>query len=76
MRLLPKKASGKGPADRFTGDVWGDMIAEGDPPSRLRVGVVRFALCECDREYNSPQYELPQLTRRREVEIGTYEQIY
>lgn len=45
MRLLPKKASGKGPADRFTGDVWVDMIVEDDPPSRLRAGVVRFAPC-------------------------------
>lgn len=32
----------KGPPEQFTGDVWVDMIAAGELPSRLRVGVVRF----------------------------------
>ncbi|MEV4033564.1 (R)-mandelonitrile lyase [Streptomyces umbrinus] len=45
MEFLKKKPSSKGPAERFTGDVWVDMIAEGEAPSRLRVGVVRFAPC-------------------------------
>jgi quercetin dioxygenase-like cupin family protein len=27
----------------FTGDVWFDVIARGDEPSRIRVNVVRFA---------------------------------
>ena len=27
----------------FTGDVWFDVIAAGQPPSRLRVNLVRFA---------------------------------
>ncbi|WP_335755273.1 cupin domain-containing protein [Streptomyces niveus] len=45
MEFLEKKPSSKGPAERFTGDVWVDMIAEGVAPSRLRVGVVRFAPC-------------------------------
>ena len=42
MELIPKRPSAKAPADRFTGDVWVDMIAQGEPPSRLRVGIVRF----------------------------------
>ncbi|WP_406437301.1 cupin domain-containing protein [Streptomyces sp. NBC_01613] len=45
MEFLEKKTSSRGPAERFTGDVWVDMIAEGEAPSRLRVGVVRFAPC-------------------------------
>jgi quercetin dioxygenase-like cupin family protein len=43
MEFLPKQASGKGPAERFTGEVWMDRIASGEPPSRVRVNVVRFA---------------------------------
>ena len=43
MEILPKPATGKGPAANFTGDVWVDMLPQGDPPSRLRAGVVRFA---------------------------------
>ena len=43
MELLPPPATGKGPATTFTGDVWVDMIPHGNPPSRLRAGVVRFA---------------------------------
>jgi len=43
VEVLQKRPSSKGAAERFTGDVWVDMIAEGREPSRLRVGVVRFA---------------------------------
>lgn len=43
MQLLPPPTTSRGPADRFTGDVWVDMIPNDDPPSRLRAGVVRFA---------------------------------
>jgi hypothetical protein len=43
VELLQKKGSVKGPAERVTGDMWVDMIAEGEPPSRLRVGMARFA---------------------------------
>lgn len=43
MEIQPKRPTVKGPADTFTGDVWVDMIAQGEPPSRLRVGIVRFA---------------------------------
>jgi quercetin dioxygenase-like cupin family protein len=43
MELQPKQSSVKGPAERFTGDVWYDVIASGEPPSRVRVNVVRFA---------------------------------
>ena len=41
MEILPKLATDKGSAARFTGDVWVDMLPHGDP--RLRAGVVRFA---------------------------------
>ena len=43
MDLQPKQPSVKGPPERFTGDVWYDVIASGQPPSRVRVNVVRFA---------------------------------
>jgi hypothetical protein len=45
MELLPKKPSTKGPAETFTGDVWFDVIARGEEPSRIRVNVVRFSPC-------------------------------
>lgn len=43
MELLNKGPSTKGPAERFTGDVWFDVIARGEGESRIRVNVVRFA---------------------------------
>jgi quercetin dioxygenase-like cupin family protein len=43
VRILPKPPTGKSPAERFTGDVWNDVIVEGQERSRLRVAVVRFA---------------------------------
>ncbi|HEY1331904.1 MAG TPA: cupin domain-containing protein [Actinomycetota bacterium] len=43
MEVQPRQATTKGPADRFTGDVWFDMIASGEEPSRLRVTAVRFS---------------------------------
>jgi quercetin dioxygenase-like cupin family protein len=43
MQVTPKRPTGKAPAERFTGDVWLDVIAEGQPPSRIRVSVVRFS---------------------------------
>jgi quercetin dioxygenase-like cupin family protein len=45
MELLTKNPTVKAPAERFTGDVWVDMVAEGQQPSRLRMGVVRFSPC-------------------------------
>ena len=45
MELLAKKPTAKAPAERFTGEVWVDMVAEGQEPSRLRMGVVRFSPC-------------------------------
>jgi hypothetical protein len=35
--VLPKQPSTKGPAEMFTGDVWFDVIAKGEAPSRMRV---------------------------------------
>jgi quercetin dioxygenase-like cupin family protein len=43
MQIRPKEPSTKGPPDRFVGDVWSDRLASGEPPSRIRVNVVRFA---------------------------------
>jgi quercetin dioxygenase-like cupin family protein len=43
MEIQPKQPSAKGGADMFTGDVWLDVIARGEEPSRIRVSVVRFA---------------------------------
>jgi len=43
MEILPKQPSTKAPGELFTGDVWFDVIAAGQEPSRLRVNVVRFA---------------------------------
>ena len=42
MEIQPKKPSAKGPAERFTGDVWVDSIAQAQAPSRLSVGIVHF----------------------------------
>ena len=42
MEMLPKRPSAKGSSELFTGDVWFDVIAQGEPPSRLRVNLVRF----------------------------------
>jgi hypothetical protein len=43
MEILPKKPSTKGLGEIFTGDVWFDVIAAGEEPSRMRVkrGAVR-----------------------------------
>jgi quercetin dioxygenase-like cupin family protein len=43
MRLVPKPQTDKGTSDRFTGDVWIDRLTDAEPPSRIRVNVVRFA---------------------------------
>jgi quercetin dioxygenase-like cupin family protein len=43
LEIVPKKQSTKGPAENFTGDVWLDVIARGEEPSRIRVNTVRFA---------------------------------
>jgi quercetin dioxygenase-like cupin family protein len=43
MELLPSQPSTKGTPDRFDGDVWIDRLAGGEPGSRIRVNVVRFA---------------------------------
>jgi quercetin dioxygenase-like cupin family protein len=43
MEIRPRKPTVKGDAESFTGDVWLDVIVRGEPPSRIRVSVVRFA---------------------------------
>jgi quercetin dioxygenase-like cupin family protein len=43
MEILPKRPTGKGPPERFIGDVWLDVIVWGEEPSRVRAAVVHFA---------------------------------
>ena len=43
MEFVAKQPTTKGDADRFTGDVWFDVVASGTEPSRLRVNTVRFS---------------------------------
>jgi quercetin dioxygenase-like cupin family protein len=42
MQLIPKQPSGKGPADRFTGEVWIDPVQRDPELSNLNVGSVHF----------------------------------
>lgn len=42
MQILPVSETTKGPADRFTGDVYIEVILKGDKPSRIRVNSVHF----------------------------------
>ena len=43
MEIVNRQPTAKGPAQWFTGDVYFDVIARGDEPSRVRVNTVRFA---------------------------------
>jgi quercetin dioxygenase-like cupin family protein len=43
MEIQPNQPTVKAGTDSFTGDVWIDVIARGEEPSRVRVNVVRFA---------------------------------
>jgi quercetin dioxygenase-like cupin family protein len=43
VEILKKPPTTKGPAEMFTGDVWLDVIAKGEGPSRIRVNSVHFA---------------------------------
>jgi quercetin dioxygenase-like cupin family protein len=42
MHVRSRRQSTKGTPDRFIGDVWIDRLTEAEPPSRIRVNVVRF----------------------------------
>jgi quercetin dioxygenase-like cupin family protein len=42
VEIRPRQPSAKGPAEWFTGDVWIDVIARGEEPSRMPVSAVRF----------------------------------
>ena len=43
MEILDKPPTTKAGSDRFIGDAWMDLIVRGDPPSRIRASIVRFA---------------------------------
>ncbi|MGX2993040.1 (R)-mandelonitrile lyase [Streptomyces sp. JNUCC 64] len=42
MEFVKRSATTRAPADRFTGDVWLDVIPVGQEQSRMRAGLVRF----------------------------------
>lgn len=42
MEIQSGHPTAKGPADRFTGDVWMNAIVRGEEPSRVRASIVRF----------------------------------
>jgi quercetin dioxygenase-like cupin family protein len=44
MEIEAPQPTSKGPAERFTGDVWVDAVAQQRPqPHRMAAGIVRFA---------------------------------
>jgi quercetin dioxygenase-like cupin family protein len=44
MEIEARQPTTKGPTERFTGDVWVDMVAQLRPlPHRMTAGIVRFA---------------------------------
>ena len=43
MKILPKVPTSAAPPEHFTGDAWFDTIIRGEPPSRIRASIVRFA---------------------------------
>jgi quercetin dioxygenase-like cupin family protein len=43
VEIRPKPPTQKAPPETFVGDAWLDPIVRGDPPSRVRVSMVRFA---------------------------------
>lgn len=43
MEIVKKPPTAKAPPETFTGDAWLDPIVRGEPPSHVRVSVVRFA---------------------------------
>ncbi len=42
MEVQKRRATTKGPADLFTGDVYIDRVSRGEEPSHLNVGIVHF----------------------------------
>ena len=43
MEIVAKSPTTKASPEHFTGDAWIDRFTEAEPPSRIRVNVVRFA---------------------------------
>jgi quercetin dioxygenase-like cupin family protein len=43
MQIVPKQPTVKGPAEWFTGDVYIDVVAEGEAPAGVQVVAVHFA---------------------------------
>jgi quercetin dioxygenase-like cupin family protein len=42
MKIIPPTETAKGSKEMFTGDVYMNVIAKGEEPSRVRVNIVRF----------------------------------
>jgi quercetin dioxygenase-like cupin family protein len=43
MKILPQRPTTAASSEHFVGDAWIDRITDAEPPSRIRVNVVRFA---------------------------------
>ncbi|MBV9100693.1 MAG: cupin domain-containing protein [Candidatus Dormibacteraeota bacterium] len=43
MEIRRKQPTTKGPAERFTGEVWFDPIVQAEPPSKVSIAAVHFA---------------------------------
>ena len=43
MQILSKQPTIRASAEHFVGDAWIDRLTDAQPPSRIRVNVVRFA---------------------------------
>src|SRR4026209_1586590 len=43
MHIRQARPTTKGGPDRFSGDIWIDVVAEGEAPSRVRVSIARLA---------------------------------
>ena len=43
MKKLAKQQTARASAETFTGEAWLDVIVRGEPPSRVRAAMVRFA---------------------------------
>jgi hypothetical protein len=63
MQKIPQDSSTKGPAEMFIGDVYFDVIAKGEDPSRMRVNIVAAKSSSCG--------QATRCTRRPVNGIGT-----
>jgi hypothetical protein len=64
VEIQPRQPSVKAPAERFTGDAWYDVIAQGKEPSRnggcqyAKCSSLGLQLCNGNRRYLSVHYRV------------------